>query len=57
MASLRSSGVVAVIRTENPEDLASVSRALCEGGVKFVEITMTVCLGPAILYNPGEWPQ
>jgi 2-dehydro-3-deoxyphosphogluconate aldolase/(4S)-4-hydroxy-2-oxoglutarate aldolase len=42
LASLRSSGVVAVIRTENPEDLASVSRALSEGGVKFIEITMTV---------------
>ncbi|MFZ1937250.1 MAG: bifunctional 4-hydroxy-2-oxoglutarate aldolase/2-dehydro-3-deoxy-phosphogluconate aldolase [Thermoguttaceae bacterium] len=42
MAALRSSGVVAVIRTENPADLASVSRALSKGGVKFVEITMTV---------------
>jgi 2-dehydro-3-deoxyphosphogluconate aldolase / (4S)-4-hydroxy-2-oxoglutarate aldolase len=42
LASLRSSGVVAVIRTENPEDLVSVSRALADGGVKFVEITMTV---------------
>ena len=42
MASLRESGVVAVIRTENPGDLVSVSRALHKGGVKFVEITMTV---------------
>ncbi len=42
MGALRSSGVVAVIRTENPADLISVSRALSEGGVKFVEITMTV---------------
>ena len=42
LASLRNSGVVAVIRTENPEDLVSVSRALGKGGVKFVEITMTV---------------
>jgi 2-dehydro-3-deoxyphosphogluconate aldolase / (4S)-4-hydroxy-2-oxoglutarate aldolase len=31
-----------VIRTENPGDLVSVSRALADGGVKFVEITMTV---------------
>jgi 2-dehydro-3-deoxyphosphogluconate aldolase / (4S)-4-hydroxy-2-oxoglutarate aldolase len=42
LASLRSTGVVAVIRTENPEDLVSVSRALADGGVRFVEITMTV---------------
>ncbi len=34
--------VVAVLRTENPDDLAAVSRALAAGGVKFVEITMTV---------------
>jgi 2-dehydro-3-deoxyphosphogluconate aldolase / (4S)-4-hydroxy-2-oxoglutarate aldolase len=42
LASLRDSGVVAVIRTENPGDLVAVSRALAAGGVKFVEITMTV---------------
>jgi len=42
MAALRESGVVAVIRTENPGDLVSVCRALDKGGVKFVEITMTV---------------
>ena len=42
LAALSGSGVVAVIRTENPADLVSVSRALGEGGVKFVEITMTV---------------
>jgi 2-dehydro-3-deoxyphosphogluconate aldolase / (4S)-4-hydroxy-2-oxoglutarate aldolase len=42
LASLRSTGVVAVIRTDNPGDLVAVSRALAAGGVKFVEITMTV---------------
>lgn len=42
MAALRQSGVVAIIRTENPEDLVSVSRALGAGGVNFVEITMTI---------------
>jgi 2-dehydro-3-deoxyphosphogluconate aldolase / (4S)-4-hydroxy-2-oxoglutarate aldolase len=42
LAALRDSGVVAVIRTENPNDLVDVSKALCAGGVKFVEITMTV---------------
>ena len=42
LAALRESGVVAVIRTENPTDLVSVSKALTDGGVKFVEITMTV---------------
>jgi 2-dehydro-3-deoxyphosphogluconate aldolase / (4S)-4-hydroxy-2-oxoglutarate aldolase len=42
MASLRDSGVIAVLRTENPEDLVSVAKALSEGGVKFIEITMTV---------------
>ena len=42
MASLRESGVVAVIRTESPGDLVAVARALYAGGVKFVEITLTV---------------
>ena len=42
LASLRESGVVAIIRTENPKDLAGVARALSAGGVRFVEITMTV---------------
>lgn len=39
---LRETGVVAVIRTEDPSDLVNVARALHQGGVKFVEITMTV---------------
>lgn len=42
MAALRSTGVVAVIRTENPGDLVAVARALGKGGVRFVEITLTV---------------
>ena len=42
LASLRSSGTVAVIRTDSPADLVAVAQALGVGGVKFVEITMTV---------------
>ena len=42
LAALRSTGVVAVIRTENPGDLVAVARALGKGGVRFVEITLTV---------------
>jgi 2-dehydro-3-deoxyphosphogluconate aldolase / (4S)-4-hydroxy-2-oxoglutarate aldolase len=42
LAALRETGVVAVIRTENPDDLVTVSKALADGGVKFVEITMTI---------------
>lgn len=41
LTSLRTSGVVAVIRTETPGDLVAVARALSAGGVRFVEITMT----------------
>jgi 2-dehydro-3-deoxyphosphogluconate aldolase/(4S)-4-hydroxy-2-oxoglutarate aldolase len=41
LAALRSSGIVAVIRTENPKDLVAVSKALGKGGVRFVEVTMT----------------
>ncbi len=41
LIALRTSGVVAVIRTENPKDLVAVSKALGEGGVQFVEVTMT----------------
>jgi 2-dehydro-3-deoxyphosphogluconate aldolase/(4S)-4-hydroxy-2-oxoglutarate aldolase len=39
---LRRSGVVAVIRMTEAADLVAVARALAEGGVRFVEITMTV---------------
>jgi 2-dehydro-3-deoxyphosphogluconate aldolase/(4S)-4-hydroxy-2-oxoglutarate aldolase len=42
LAALRDSGVVAILRTENPSDLVAVSKALVEGGIKFVEITLTV---------------
>lgn len=41
---LKSSGVVAVIRSDRPGDfdLIEVARALVKGGVSFLEITMTV---------------
>lgn len=42
LAELRDTGVIAVIRTDNPEQLSDVVAALVEGGVKFIEITMTV---------------
>ena len=42
LAGLKKTGVVAVIRVDNPGDLINVAKALCEGGVKYVEITMTV---------------
>jgi 2-dehydro-3-deoxyphosphogluconate aldolase/(4S)-4-hydroxy-2-oxoglutarate aldolase len=42
MAALRESGVVAVIRTEDPGDLVAVALALHKGGITFVEITMTI---------------
>ncbi len=40
--ALRSTGVIAIFRTDNPGDLAGAAQALCEGGVRLVEITMTV---------------
>jgi len=40
--TLEETGVVAVIRVEDPARLLDVSRALNEGGVRMVEITMTV---------------
>lgn len=42
MAALLDTSVVAVIRADDPSDLLETSRALCEGGVNIVEITMTV---------------
>jgi 2-dehydro-3-deoxyphosphogluconate aldolase/(4S)-4-hydroxy-2-oxoglutarate aldolase len=42
LSSLKESGVVAVIRTDTPNDLVAVARALARGGVRFVEITLTV---------------
>jgi 2-dehydro-3-deoxyphosphogluconate aldolase/(4S)-4-hydroxy-2-oxoglutarate aldolase len=40
--ALKDTGVVAVIRADKAEDLVEVGRALRQGGVKFIEITMTV---------------
>ncbi len=42
LAALRDTGLIAVIRTENPGDLVGAAKALREGGVKLIEITMTV---------------
>jgi 2-dehydro-3-deoxyphosphogluconate aldolase/(4S)-4-hydroxy-2-oxoglutarate aldolase len=42
MSALWTGGIVAVLRTEAPRDLVSVARALREGGVLFVEITLTI---------------
>lgn len=41
-SELRRTGVVAVIRMTEAADLVAVARALSAGGVRFVEITMTV---------------
>jgi 2-dehydro-3-deoxyphosphogluconate aldolase/(4S)-4-hydroxy-2-oxoglutarate aldolase len=38
---LRQTGVVAIIRLDDPKSLIDVSRALSRGGVKLIEITMT----------------
>jgi 2-dehydro-3-deoxyphosphogluconate aldolase/(4S)-4-hydroxy-2-oxoglutarate aldolase len=42
LRALEETGVVAVIRVDDPTDLLEVSRALAEGGVRMVEITLTV---------------
>jgi len=42
LTALKETGIVAVIRIDDPSDLVDVSKALSAGGVKFVEITMTV---------------
>jgi 2-dehydro-3-deoxyphosphogluconate aldolase/(4S)-4-hydroxy-2-oxoglutarate aldolase len=40
--ALEETGVVAILRMENSESLSAVAKALCEGGIKLIEITMTV---------------
>ena len=42
LRALQETGVVAVIRADRAEDLVDVARALLAGGVRFIEITMTV---------------
>jgi 2-dehydro-3-deoxyphosphogluconate aldolase/(4S)-4-hydroxy-2-oxoglutarate aldolase len=42
LQALTETGVVAVIRADKAEDLVDIGRALRQGGVKFIEITMTV---------------
>ena len=42
LAKIAESGVVAVIRMKDPQKLAKVIEAVRKGGVKCIEITMTV---------------
>jgi 2-dehydro-3-deoxyphosphogluconate aldolase / (4S)-4-hydroxy-2-oxoglutarate aldolase len=42
LRALTETGVIAVIRADKGGDLVEVGRALRKGGVKFIEITMTV---------------
>lgn len=49
LSQLKSTGVVAVIRADDPSDLVDVARALAKGGVTFVEITLTVPRALAVI--------
>ena len=42
LQALKETGVVAILRADKAEDLVDVGRALRQGGVRLVEITMTV---------------
>jgi 2-dehydro-3-deoxyphosphogluconate aldolase / (4S)-4-hydroxy-2-oxoglutarate aldolase len=42
LKNLKDTGVVAVIRADDPGNLVEVSKALYQGGIRYVEITMTV---------------
>lgn len=42
LALLNDTGVVAVVRTDRPDDLVDLARALAAGGVRLIEFTMTV---------------
>ena len=42
LAGLKQAGVVAVIRVEEPSGLIEAGRALCAGGLRYIEITLTV---------------
>jgi len=42
LTALRETGIIAVIRTDSPGDLVGAAKALCEGGVRLIEITMTI---------------
>jgi len=39
---IKNNGIVAIIRTKYPDKLIKIAEAILEGGVKFIEITMTV---------------
>ena len=54
LSALKETGVIAVIRTENPGDLIEVAKALYKGGVKFIEITMTVPGAMEIIRDANE---
>ncbi len=56
LQALKDTGVVAVIRAGKAEDLVDVGRALRQGGVQFIEITMTVpgAMTPTEVLNAWE---
>ncbi len=54
LTRLQATGVVAVIRADEPGDLIEVARALAKGGVSFVEITMTVPKALAVIEQAVE---
>ena len=41
LARIESTGLIAVIRADDPDQLVDVCKALCDGGVDVAEITMT----------------
>ncbi|GBF34271.1 4-Hydroxy-2-oxoglutarate aldolase [Desulfocucumis palustris] len=41
LETIEKSGVVAVVRVSNPEELLNITEALLKGGLKAIEITMT----------------
>ncbi len=42
MQLIESSGIVAIVRFDKPDELVTVARALAEGGIKAIEFTMTI---------------
>jgi 2-dehydro-3-deoxyphosphogluconate aldolase/(4S)-4-hydroxy-2-oxoglutarate aldolase len=54
LTRLKTSGVVAVVRSDKPGDLIEVGRALLKGGVSFLEITLTVPKALSIIEQAAE---
>ncbi|MFA9446382.1 bifunctional 4-hydroxy-2-oxoglutarate aldolase/2-dehydro-3-deoxy-phosphogluconate aldolase [Egicoccus sp. AB-alg6-2] len=52
--AIGAAGIVAVVRTDTPDDAVELARACAAGGIRAIEITFTIPDGAAVLRTLGD---